>query len=317
MTVLIAILNGSYRFGFNGKENDSEVEGQQDYGFRIYDNRLGRFKSVGPLMNKYPYLTPYQFASNSPISGVDLDGLEYYSNFNYTKDLRTGKTTLQVERGVLPMYKEVIDKYGPPPISNTVHRYYLTVINEKGESEKFVLHSQESSGGRESLKHRRMRDRTFNGDFTGVSKIGDDGLAELMAHGLDAISKYKRTGKWGAIIFESSKGTLDYKYLFEGILDIPWNNLIEIEGITYNPNEAGNVVWSMLFSLIDMADLNPGSGDTPELGAAIFERLKNKPLTGEESKDRDALRIGSRIGKEKRKDANFMQKVKSKRESKD
>lgn len=87
-----------YRFGFNGKEDDSEVEGQQDYGMRIY-NKLGRFKSVDPLMHKYPYLTPYQFASNSPISGVDLDGLEYYSNFNYTKDLRTGKTTLQVERG--------------------------------------------------------------------------------------------------------------------------------------------------------------------------------------------------------------------------
>ncbi len=37
-----------YRFGFNGKENDSEVDGQQDYGFRIYDKRLGRFKSVHP-----------------------------------------------------------------------------------------------------------------------------------------------------------------------------------------------------------------------------------------------------------------------------
>ena len=89
-------------------------------------------------MHKYPYLTPYQFASNSSISGVDLDGLEYYSNFNYTKDLRTGKTTLQVERGVLPMYKEVIDKYGPPPTSNTVHRYYLT----KRENQKnlyFIL----------------------------------------------------------------------------------------------------------------------------------------------------------------------------------
>ena len=50
-------------------------------------------------------------------------------------------------------------------------------------------------------------DKTFNGDFTGVSKIGDDGLVKLMAHGLDAISEYKRTGKWGAITFETSKGT--------------------------------------------------------------------------------------------------------------
>ena len=71
---------GTYRYGFNGKENDNEVKGtgnQQDYGFRIYDPRLGRFLSVDPLTPSYPMLTPYQFASNRPIDGIDLDGLEY------------------------------------------------------------------------------------------------------------------------------------------------------------------------------------------------------------------------------------------------
>lgn len=74
-------LGDNYRYGFNGKENDNEVKGegnQQDYGFRIYDPRIGRFLSVDPLTKDYPYLTSYQFASNSPVSGVDLDGLEYY-----------------------------------------------------------------------------------------------------------------------------------------------------------------------------------------------------------------------------------------------
>jgi RHS repeat-associated protein len=70
-----------YRFGFNGKENDNEVMGEgnfEDYGMRSYNPRIGRFFSVDPLTKLYPELTPYQFASNSPISGVDLDGLEYY-----------------------------------------------------------------------------------------------------------------------------------------------------------------------------------------------------------------------------------------------
>jgi RHS repeat-associated protein len=68
-----------YRYGFNGKENDNEVKGegnQQDYGMRVYDPRLGRFLSVDPLTNKYPALTPFQFASNCPIAGIDLDGGE-------------------------------------------------------------------------------------------------------------------------------------------------------------------------------------------------------------------------------------------------
>lgn len=38
---------------------------------------IGKFLSVDPLTKQYPMLTPYQFASNKPISGVDLDGLEY------------------------------------------------------------------------------------------------------------------------------------------------------------------------------------------------------------------------------------------------
>ncbi|WP_066405357.1 RHS repeat-associated core domain-containing protein [Flavisolibacter tropicus] len=68
----------SYRYGFNGKENDKE-SGTQDYGLRIYNPALGRFLSVDPLTKSYPMLTPYQFASNSPIDGIDLDGLEYLS----------------------------------------------------------------------------------------------------------------------------------------------------------------------------------------------------------------------------------------------
>ncbi|MBS4066825.1 MAG: hypothetical protein KGZ74_19845 [Chitinophagaceae bacterium] len=69
----------NYRYGFNGKEEDDEVKGdgnQQDYGMRIYDTRLGRFLSVDPLHKSYPMLTVYQFASNNPIAGIDLDGGE-------------------------------------------------------------------------------------------------------------------------------------------------------------------------------------------------------------------------------------------------
>lgn len=63
------------------KENDNEVKGEgkeQDYGVRIYNPRIGKFLSVDPLTPKYPELTPYQFASNRPIDGIDLDGLEYF-----------------------------------------------------------------------------------------------------------------------------------------------------------------------------------------------------------------------------------------------
>jgi RHS repeat-associated protein len=58
---------------------DNETYGtgnEYDYGFRIYNTRLGKFLSVDPLTQTFPMLTPYQFASNSPIWAIDLDGLE-------------------------------------------------------------------------------------------------------------------------------------------------------------------------------------------------------------------------------------------------
>lgn len=73
----------SYRYGFNGKEDDNEVKGegnQQDYGMRIYDPRLGKFLSVDPLTKEYPWYTPYQFAGNMPITFIDLDGAEPSKN---------------------------------------------------------------------------------------------------------------------------------------------------------------------------------------------------------------------------------------------
>ena len=72
-------MSNAYRYGFNGKENDNEVKGagnQQDYGMRIYNPRIGKFLSVDPLTKQYSSLTPYQFASNSPIAMIDVDGME-------------------------------------------------------------------------------------------------------------------------------------------------------------------------------------------------------------------------------------------------
>ena len=74
-----------YRYGFNGKEKDKEINSQTayDYGFRIYNPAIGKFLSVDPLMNSYPWYTPYQFAGNTPIVAIDLDGLEEYVVTNY------------------------------------------------------------------------------------------------------------------------------------------------------------------------------------------------------------------------------------------
>jgi len=86
-----------YRYGFNGKENDNEIKGtanSYDFLFRIYDPRLGRFLSTDPLEMEYPWNSPYAFAENRPIDGIDLEGKEW-ENFK-SKFKNPGELKLKV-----------------------------------------------------------------------------------------------------------------------------------------------------------------------------------------------------------------------------
>ncbi|MFD1001330.1 RHS repeat-associated core domain-containing protein [Ohtaekwangia kribbensis] len=99
------VADGGYRYGFNGKEKDDSGEfggTVYDYGFRIYNPNIAKFLSVDPLKESYPMLTPYQFASNSPIASVDLDGAEATLGLKILEKLIFGTNHLQkMEEGAV------------------------------------------------------------------------------------------------------------------------------------------------------------------------------------------------------------------------
>lgn len=69
---------GKYRFGYNGMEMDNEVSGNGNSyttEFRQYDPRLGRWKSLDPLMGMFPSMSPYCAFDNNPIYYTDIYGL--------------------------------------------------------------------------------------------------------------------------------------------------------------------------------------------------------------------------------------------------
>jgi len=109
--------SGLYRYGFNGKENDNEVKGdgnEQDYGMRIYEPRIGRFLSEDPITKNYPELTPYQFASNRPVDGIDEDGLEFLKDFNSNQN-----KYFQAQRDAMLKPRESVQSYDPSKKSFT------------------------------------------------------------------------------------------------------------------------------------------------------------------------------------------------------
>ena len=72
--------NPTYRYGFQGQEKDDELKGAGNsinYMFRMYDSRLGKFLSLDPLSVQYPHNSPFAFAENRVIDGIELEGAEY------------------------------------------------------------------------------------------------------------------------------------------------------------------------------------------------------------------------------------------------
>jgi len=138
------------RYKYVGKERDEET-GLYYYGFRYYAPWIARFINVDPLQHEYPQLTPFQYASNNPVTLIDLDGLEGVAkDFNFMPEAEPfRKDTPNTQRSSLShniQLYEIQQVNGDEIISgetigSEIHRlrgdgfdYYLTPIVDKNKS---------------------------------------------------------------------------------------------------------------------------------------------------------------------------------------
>jgi RHS repeat-associated protein len=128
---------GGYRFGFNGKEMDDEVNGegaQYDYGFRIYDPRVGRFLSVDPLTKSYPWNSPYAFAENDVVRSIDLDGMERKVVIHWVEKIyddgtpKITKTNVSIDKE--DVWRELGPNHNPTGRVYAVTETYYYFFNE-------------------------------------------------------------------------------------------------------------------------------------------------------------------------------------------
>jgi RHS repeat-associated protein len=175
-------VGSDYRYGFNGKESDSETYGDgnvYDYGFRIYNPRLGKFLSVDPLANSFPWYTPYQFSGNTPIWAIDIDGLE---------DKKTNEGTGSI----------ISSSSDPNTVANTSSSEdsYLTdplsfVVNQKPDEDALKFMKTPTD------------DLDAIGTFYGGLAITADAIEKL--GGLDKASKLIEEGKFEVIYNDQLK----------------------------------------------------------------------------------------------------------------
>jgi hypothetical protein len=155
--------------------------------------------------------------------------------------------------------------------------------------------------GRDDSKDRRQ------GNFTGVTKINDELLAKLMAYGLEVIEE-ENGSIYDAFKKESSTDAkLDYKNKIYDVLNIPKQNLLEINGILYNPNEAGNYVWGMLYEYADEATNYSGATLNPAFAADIKTMISQG--RADEVHEQRAIQAGSTNGDKQSENKEFNKKV--------
>ena len=111
----------------------------QDYGARLYNPAIGKFLSIDPISKKYPELTPYQFASNTPIQAIDLDGLEASIQ---TTEIRPGLTKITITLDVT-IKDNSSCKYGIECLKNAFDAkkgQIQSILSSKGSPESGELY---------------------------------------------------------------------------------------------------------------------------------------------------------------------------------
>ena len=188
-----------------------------------------RFLSVDSLTGIYPELTPYQFASNTPINSIDLDGLEAKGVYQW--DIATVWRSDKTKRLDAKTMGYVVEETFIEAIKNSDLPILLTLVPSDIEDTEDWIDANENGCG---SRYRRIPDVWFDVDYYEKSKSGTVGHAQF----------------WGVLDVKSSF-TLNIEQATDYIryLKHQQSNFKEA-GITvktvYSQDVGANVLWYVL-----------------------------------------------------------------------
>jgi len=134
-----------YRFGFNGKEDDGQVNGEGnsiDFGARMLDTRLGRWLSVDREFKYQPDNTTYKVNFNNPNIFMDPDGRREFLTISYYEDGKLVKTETSTISDKYH-YKQGIDGNGDK-IDRYFDIYHSQSINSSSKNKTITIVNESS-----------------------------------------------------------------------------------------------------------------------------------------------------------------------------
>jgi len=186
-----------YRFGFGGKEGDSEIKGENnsyDFGARIYDPRLGKWLSIDPLFQKYPFLSPYAYVANSPIIYYDSDG----------RKIKFAKGTSKEDK---KLYKDI---YKSAPAE---FKAKLDVLRKSDVEYIINFNSVSLNAGQGGTIAYDFENSTPKTDIVNIelnSNLGDVSKVEALTNELSGAYQFE-TGQIGNSLREGKRGNPGYE----------------------------------------------------------------------------------------------------------
>ncbi len=125
--------SSSYNYGFQGQIKDDEINSSvgTSYAFeyRIHDPRIGRFLSIDPLSNRYPWNSPYAFSENRVIDMIELEGAETKETGTASTITRTNPAISQADA---EFAKKVLDKASSQAAKSSVRTGAWQTIKRVG-----------------------------------------------------------------------------------------------------------------------------------------------------------------------------------------
>ncbi|RYG11441.1 MAG: hypothetical protein EOO07_20600, partial [Chitinophagaceae bacterium] len=218
-----------YRYGFNGKENDNEIAGagnQYDYGFRIYNSRIGRFLSQDPLTNKFPDLSSYQYSSNRPVDGIDIDGLEWKKYLKYAvSPVAVVVFDKKIKEGFVSRGAEFV--HGIKSLPAIIEHYTNTLTSsipggahvQQQEERRKNIEMAIGQGGIDYVAemYQLIKDATIKRDKQALGALIFEAMV-LAVPDAEVAKAFSGAGKFGKLLSADTKGMIKGVGKFEGAM---------------------------------------------------------------------------------------------------
>ena len=301
---------------------DDELKGEGNslnYSFRMHDPRVGRFLSLDPLAPQYPHNSPYVFAENRVIDGIELEGLEFLDADQATIFANWGSLSINIKNIsafgakelAKPLYNKINGKFLGLSYNTLIDEYNINyipkmkMINIFEEDETLEMFKK----GKYKLDFRPLKsDGTPNKRFTtSLIEIGGGSNVKIAQGVLIFQAVIEGIRIWGNLEIKNDGELINkHRSLMEDII---------LPGITDaldNGNIPEHLQDDFSLSLLANVVLFGGDGDKAytneiiELGLKIYDDIvKNN---GE--KVQNIILSNSKINNVKEKDAESLIKKK-------